>query len=469
LELKFYEMNLLKKLLFMGSLKELKVLIVVLVFSSTAFAQFEENSTHKAYTIGKAIFHGNGATGNSWIRGGIGQNIRWNNNAGSAGAWEVSFGGSTYSDFALLNFGNGGTFNFYTRPGTGSPYELSNSDLSQYLRLFIGNNGQVGVGTSSPSAKFDVKSSGTIGRVFDPTNAYLNITNGSSSLIMDPNEIYGSHELILGFEPNKFFEVTTVHEGTYAPLMRLKGNGNLGIGITEPQARLELSGDNLAVGKPMLAINHTAVAGAANPNELQNSRPFVIRRHSNDAESYSAFLSDNSMNFVYQNDEVLNAINFRMINTDTESGGGARHNDNIVMSIRGGEDGGRVGIGTTRPEYGYRLSVDGKIKTKEIKVTMEGWSDFVFADDYVLPPLAEVEAFIQANKHLPSIPSEAEVLENGINLGEMDAKLLQKIEELTLYMIEQNAKTEQLLEKVKELEQENQTLKEKMENLAAQK
>jgi hypothetical protein len=100
-------------------------------------------------------------------------------------------------------------------------------------------------------------------------------------------------------------------------------------------------------------------------------------------------------------------------------------------------------IGTNQSETGYKLAVKGKIKAQEVKVTATEWADFVFADDYMLPPLAEVEVFIQANKHLPAIPSEAEVLEKGIELGEMNAKLLQKIEELTLYTIEQEKRMEQ--------------------------
>ena len=103
---------------------------------------------------------------------------------------------------------------------------------------------------------------------------------------------------------------------------------------------------------------------------------------------------------------------------------------------------GNVGIGTITPGA-YRLAVNGKIRAKEVKVET-GWSDFVFEDDYDLPTLAEVEQFIKVNKHLPEIPSAQEVAENGVNLGEMEAKLLQKIEELTLYIIQQEKRIKQL-------------------------
>ena len=83
-----------------------------------------------------------------------------------------------------------------------------------------------------------------------------------------------------------------------------------------------------------------------------------------------------------------------------------------------------------------KLDVKGTIHSQEVKVDMTGWSDFVFKKQYNLPTLEEVEKYINEKGHLENIPSEKEVLKNGINLGEMNAKLLQKIEEMTLYMIE---------------------------------
>lgn len=99
-----------------------------------------------------------------------------------------------------------------------------------------------------------------------------------------------------------------------------------------------------------------------------------------------------------------------------------------------------VGIGITNPTN--KLDVNGTIHSKEVKVDMNGWSDFVFKKEYDLPTLEEVEKQINEKGHLANIPSEAEVLKDGINLGEMNAKLLQKIEELTLYMIEMKKENE---------------------------
>ena len=130
-------------------------------------------------------------------------------------------------------------------------------------------------------------------------------------------------------------------------------------------------------------------------------------------------------------------------------------NETLLLKIQGD---GTVGIGTSNPDSDYKLSVNGAIRSKEVKVETS-WSDFVFDPDYDLPTLEEVAQHIAENGHLPEIPSEAEVTENGINLGEMDAKLLQKIEELTLYMIEQHQENQRQRKLIEVLQQEVANLK----------
>ena len=95
---------------------------------------------------------------------------------------------------------------------------------------------------------------------------------------------------------------------------------------------------------------------------------------------------------------------------------------------------GNVGINTKNPAY--TLSVNGTIGAQEVNVTATGWADYVFKPEYKLMPLSEVEAFINKNGHLPNVPKEMEVLEHGVNLLEMNKVLLEKVEELTLYVIE---------------------------------
>jgi hypothetical protein len=110
---------------------------------------------------------------------------------------------------------------------------------------------------------------------------------------------------------------------------------------------------------------------------------------------------------------------------------------------------GNVGIGTSNPQN--KLDVKGIIRATEIKVET-GWADFVFNEDYNLRPLSEVNDFIIENKHLPEIPSATDVEANeGINLGEMQVKLLQKIEELTLYLIQQESTIRELKNEIEHL------------------
>lgn len=102
-----------------------------------------------------------------------------------------------------------------------------------------------------------------------------------------------------------------------------------------------------------------------------------------------------------------------------------------------------IGVSTTG---GYKLAVNGDIKARKLRITQTDWSDYVFEPDYVLKPLSEVEAFIQKNKHLPEVPSAKQVAKNGLDLGETQALLLKKIEELTLYVIELKKEINQLKE-----------------------
>ena len=114
---------------------------------------------------------------------------------------------------------------------------------------------------------------------------------------------------------------------------------------------------------------------------------------------------------------------------------------------------GRVGIGTTNIPSSYKMAVDGMIICEGVRVSNSTiWPDYVFEENYSLKSLDEVADFIEDHKHLPGIPSAGEIDAAGFDLGEMDAKLLQKIEELTLYMIGLN-------EKVTCLEKENSRLK----------
>jgi hypothetical protein len=111
--------------------------------------------------------------------------------------------------------------------------------------------------------------------------------------------------------------------------------------------------------------------------------------------------------------------------------------------------GGSVGIGTTSPVHS--LQVAGTIGAEEVIVSSTG-ADYVFDDGYKLAPLNDVAAYIAANHHLPDIPSAEEMKENGASVSEMQSKMLAKIEELTLHMIEIEGENHDLRHRMEQLE-----------------
>ena len=122
-----------------------------------------------------------------------------------------------------------------------------------------------------------------------------------------------------------------------------------------------------------------------------------------------------------------------------------------------------VGVGVTNPAYG--LEVNGTIRAKKAFVDPEWvlmqWPDFVFSKEYKLPQLTEVESHVQEHGHLPGFPSAAEAIANGVDLAEINQNLLQKVEELMLYIIGQNKRLSLQKEEI-------QSLKETLEELQRQ-
>ncbi len=134
------------------------------------------------------------------------------------------------------------------------------------------------------------------------------------------------------------------------------------------------------------------------------------------------------------------------VSTDSNQDGTV---DTVALKINAN---GFVGIGTTSPDN--RLDVKGTIRAEEVKVET-GWSDFIFNEDYVLPSLSEVESYIKDNKHLPDIPSAREVKQEGLAMSEMMTKQMQKIEELTLYLIQLEKKNAELEARLAAIEDKN--------------
>lgn len=124
---------------------------------------------------------------------------------------------------------------------------------------------------------------------------------------------------------------------------------------------------------------------------------------------------------------------------------GESYNNSFMNFLPNGD----VGIGTATPKE--KLSVNGKIRAKEIKVETANWPDYVFEEGYQNQSLSEIESFIKQNKHLPGVPTAKQVEQEGVELGEMNKVLLKKIEELTLLLIDQNKKNQEQDELIKKM------------------
>lgn len=116
---------------------------------------------------------------------------------------------------------------------------------------------------------------------------------------------------------------------------------------------------------------------------------------------------------------------------------------------------GQVGIGTTNIPTGYCLAVDGQVIAERVRVRLsQNWPDYVFAKDYELIPLGELKTHIEKNGHLPNLPNAEEVAANGHDLGEIQIKLVEKLEELTLYILQQQEQMEQQQIQINELKEQ---------------
>jgi len=193
----------------------------------------------------------------------------------------------------------------------------------------------------------------------------------------------------------------------------------------------------------------SSVTGASTVNNLMNK--LWLYRSQNGNDWYSArFHEGISVDFSFLTPHVNTKTWWeRDPNANIQSWGNGA---STYLTINQGN----VGIGTATPNT--KLAVNGKIRAHEIKVEIANWPDYVFAKDYQLPTLLETEKYIKTRGRLPGIPSVEDVKVNGVDLGDMNSKLLQKIEELTLHLIE----------KEKELNNQKQLLLEQQKSLIKQ-
>jgi hypothetical protein len=183
---------------------------------------------------------------------------------------------------------------------------------------------------------------------------------------------------------------TSTGYGSPVERMRIDYAGNFGIGTTAPSEKLDVKGN------------------------------VKVANLSNGGCPYITFSTENNQGIIGRSWNIQ---------AQAVSGGG-------LLNFK-------TGVGPTDPicmqldAIDRSVKIDGKLTAKEIQVKQNVWADFVFKPDYKLKKLNDVESYINANNHLPEIPTAYEVQKNGVNVGEMQSKLLQKVEELTLYLIEQ--------------------------------
>ncbi len=296
------------------------------------------------------------------------------------------------------------------------------------------NSGNVGIGTNNPLSNLDV--SGEIRSTLTATSNFRMVCGGYASLLRNDgvntyllftnnNDVNGGWNNLRPLRINNsngdlFFaneNVTITHS-----------TGNFGVGLTNPQYKMDING-------PLFLRSTELINGWSNSHLYWEGHSLVM---GTPAGTYSYNSVDLKPGGVSQ--EPLSSQLRMYTSTNTN-----QHTLNIQLNSNGNcffNNPGNVGIGTINPFY--KLDVQGVVRAHEVRVNLNSGADFVFENNYKLMPLSELYRFILENKHLPDIPTAMKMTESDTDLGELQIKLLQKIEELTLYVIELNKEIQTL-------------------------
>lgn len=209
----------------------------------------------------------------------------------------------------------------------------------------------------------------------------------------------------------------------------LPPNGNVGVGVLNPTKAIQIADYGAGNENSQLLIPGIYNFEQVRLGQIGNGNSMLeFVNHVSLEGSYGVRL-------LVDVDHGASGLQFQSAAPST-SYGSLNYSTALYMSPFG-----NIGINTTSVPAGYKLAVAGDVIAESIKVQLKSsWPDYVFAKDYALPSLAETERHIKEKGHLLGIPSAKEVEANGINLGEMNARLLQKIEELTLHLIDMEKK-----------------------------
>lgn len=327
----------------------------------------------------------------------------------------------------------------------------ANPVLSHIYEFGNGNLSKIGIGTVTPQAKLHVlwnaKNDTSIVR-FETTTMFGRFVGSLESWRFEGGVYYGIYQS----------QADTI----IVPKNYLKNN--LGLDVLNPSYKLDINGiigcsGNKATGFHISNTNQPFVFqyyssnGGGLPDELSDGESEPIEGADITLSPLTLYSWGAKVQNYLECTSVLTTYSLKIRNTPhvgslficNDLVGNGSWTDPSVFSITSGN----VRIGTANEYPDYKLAVNGKILCTEMKVKLyEQWPDYVFKPDYKLRTLQEVDQYIQINKHLPELPSAKEVTETGINVGEMNAKLVKKVEELTLYIIALQKEMDQLKTKV---------------------